>query len=134
MDHRIKIAFVALVLTQIAHSVEEYAFRFYVVFPPARLLNELLPGFTRPGFVIFNILLACFGLWCFFFRVRPVTKSARRWIWLWVVIELFNGFGHPGWAIAARTYIPGLATSVVLLGLAAYLLHLLRGKPKEAPE
>jgi len=40
MDRRIKIAFLALVLTQIAHSVEEYAFRFYTVFPPARLLND----------------------------------------------------------------------------------------------
>jgi hypothetical protein len=134
MDRRIKIAFLALVLTQIAHSVEEYGFRFYAVFPPARLLNELLPGFTRPGFMIFNTLLACFGLWCFFVSVRPGTKSARKWIWLWVVIELFNGFGHPAWAIAARAYVPGLATSVLLLVLAAYLLHLLRAKPKESHE
>ena len=132
MERRIKTAFLALVLTQIAHSIEEYAFQFYAAFPPARFLNKLLPGFSRPGFVVFNLLLDSFGLWCFFFRVRSGSGSARKWVWLWVGIEFFNGFGHPIWSILAHAYVPGLATSVLLLGFAAYLLLILRPKHKGA--
>ena len=54
MDSRIRVAFLALVVTQIAHSVEEYVFHFYEVFPAARFLNDLVPGFANPGFIIFN--------------------------------------------------------------------------------
>jgi hypothetical protein len=126
MDSRIRVTFLALVLTQIAHSVEEYVFRFYEIFRPARFLNELVPGFAHPGFIILNTLLALFGLWCFLANVRPGTKSARDWVWIWVVIGLFNGLGHPVWAIATGGYVPGLASSPVLLGLAAYLFHRLR--------
>ena len=130
MDPRIRVTFLALVITQIAHSVEEYVFRFYEVFPPARLLNEFVPGFTRPGFIIFNTLLALFGLWCFLSNVRLGTKSARDWVWIWVVIELFNGLAHPAWAITSRGYVPGLVTSPILLVLAAYLFHRLRASPE----
>ena len=130
MDPRIKFSFLALVITQVAHSVEEYVFRFYEVFPPARLLNELVPGLTRPGFIIFSALLALFGLWCFLSSVHPGTKSARDWVWIWVVIELFNGLAHPVWAIATRGYVPGLATSPILFVLAAYLFHRLRATPE----
>jgi hypothetical protein len=89
-----------------------------------------VPGFTHPGFIIFNTLLGLFGLWCFLSNVRPGTKSARDWIWIWVVIELFNGLAHPVWAIATRGYVPGLATSPILLGFAAYLFHRLRATPE----
>ena len=77
MDPRIRSTFLALVLTQIAHSVEEYIFRFYEVSPPARLLDELVPGLTRPGFIIFNALLALFGLCCFFFNVFGLFRLLR---------------------------------------------------------
>ena len=133
MDFRIRVAFLALVVTQIAHSAEEYVFHFYEVFPPARFLDDLVPGFTHPGFMIFNTLLALFGLWCFFANVRPGTRSARDWVWVWVVIELFNGLAHPVWAVATRGYVPGLATSPLLFGLAAYLFHRLRATPEPPP-
>jgi len=130
MDRRIRLTFLGLVLTQIAHSVEEYVFRFYEVFPPARFLNELAPGITRPGFVVFNTLLALLGLWCFFSAVRPGTRSSRDWAWVWAVIEIFNGFAHSVWAISSRGYVPGLATAAVLFGLAALLYHDLRATPE----
>jgi len=130
MDSRTRLVFLVLVVTQIAHSVEEYVFDFYEVFPPARLLNDLLPGFTRPGFIVVNTLLACFGLWCFLANVRPGTGSARDWVWVWVVIELFNGLAHPAWAVATRGYVPGLATAPALFCLAAYLFHRLRATPE----
>jgi len=132
MEPRIRAVFLALVLAQVAHSLEEYAFRFYEVFPPARFLNDLVPGLTQPVFIIVNALLASFGLWCFLANVRLGSKSARDWVWIWVVIELFNGLAHPVWAIATRGYVPGLATAPLLLGLAGYLFHRLRATA-EAP-
>ncbi len=122
---RIRVTFLALMLMQALHSVEEYLFRFYAVFPPARLLNALLPGFARPGFIAFNVFLVLLGFWCFSYRIRPRHKHARRWMWLWVAIELFNGVGHPVWAIICRAYVPGLVTAIPMLCLAAYLAHLL---------
>jgi len=130
MDSRIQVTFLALVLVQIAHSVEEYVFRFYAVFPPARLLERLSPGLARPGFVVLNTLVAVFGLWCFFSSVRPGTRSARDWIWIWVAVELFNGVAHPVWAVAARGYVPGLVTSTLLLTLATHLFWRLRTTPE----
>lgn len=130
MDARIRVTFFVLVLTQAAHSVEEYAFRFYDVFPPARFIDGIVPGLPHAGFITVNTLLVLFGLWCFFSSVRPGTRSARDWVWVWVVIELFNGFAHPVWAIATGGYVPGLATSPLLLLLAAYLFYRLRAEPE----
>jgi hypothetical protein len=130
MDSGMQVTFLALVLVQIAHSAEEYVFRFYAVFPPARLLEELSPGLARPGFVVLNTLLAVFGLWCFFSSVRPGTRSARDWMWIWVAVELFNGVAHPVWAVAARGYVPGLVTSTLLLALATHLFWRLRTTPE----
>ncbi len=130
MDPRIRAAFLALVLAQISHSTEEYYSQFYELFPPAQLLNQLAPGFALPAFIVINTGFVLFGLWCFFFNVLPGTRSARDWMWLWVVVELFNGFGHCAWAIATRGYVPGFATSPILLVLAAYLFHRLRTTPE----
>jgi hypothetical protein len=126
MDRSTKITFFALLLVQGAHSVEEYVFRFYEVFPPARLLGQLFPGFTQPGFVMLNSTLLLWGLWCFFARILQDRSTARSWAWAWVAIELFNGLAHPIWSLSADAYRPGLATSPLLLGLALYLAVRLR--------
>jgi hypothetical protein len=130
VDRRISAAFLALVAVQALHSIEEYSFGFYEVFPPARLIHALVPGLPRPGFIVFNTLLVLFGLWCAFSNVIPATGSARDWVWIWVAIELFNGLAHPIWAVAIGGYNPGLATSPALLGLAIYLFHRLRTTPE----
>jgi len=127
MDQKSKVAFLVLVLLQAVHSVEEYAFKFYEIFPPARWLNEAFPGIAQPGFVAFNTSLVLFGLWCFFRRVAPSHLTARLWVWVWVAIELYNGIGHPAWALAIRGYNPGLATSPLLFAVALYLALRLRG-------
>ncbi len=135
MNQKCRSAFLGLVLVQALHSVEEYAFRFYEVFPPARFLNDTWPGVTQPGFIIFNAALVSFGLWCFFARVGPGAATARAWAWVWVVIELYNGVGHPIWALLAGAYNPGLASSPLLLVIAAYLAICLRasGRPQMHP-
>ncbi len=133
MDQKSKAAFLVLVLLQAVHSVEEYAFKFYEVFPPAQWLNQAFPGIARPGFVAFNIFLMLFGLWCFFRRVVPSSLTARLWAWVWVTIELYNGIAHPAWAVAIRGYNPGLATSPLLFAVALYLALRLRGSGRRAP-
>ncbi len=132
MNQKCKSAFLGLVLLQALHSVEEYAFKFYEVFPPAQLLDDIFPGIARPGFILFNAALVLFGLWCFFRRVAPGAATARRWAWVWVAIELYNGIAHPVWAGLVQGYNPGLATAPPLFVVAAYLAVGLRDDRKSA--
>ena len=121
MHARTRFAFLALILTQAAHSVEEYVFRLYDVFAPARFISGLVSDNLAVGFVVFNAALVLFGLWCYAARVRTSHRSARGWIWLWVVIEFGNGVGHTALAVARGAYFPGAATAPVLLALSTFL-------------
>jgi Protein of unknown function with HXXEE motif len=118
---RFHLTFLALVATQAAHSVEEYVGRLYEVFPPARVVSGLVSSDLERGFVIFNVALVTFGLWCFAGPVRGQWPSAIPLVWFWVVIELINGIGHPIWTVAESRYTPGVATAPFLLVLALYL-------------
>ncbi|MCP5056191.1 MAG: HXXEE domain-containing protein [bacterium] len=132
MTQKYRTAFLVLVLLQALHSVEEYAFEFYEVFPPARILDGMWPGIAHPGFIVFNTMLVLFGLWCFFCRVAPGEATARRWAWIWVAIELYNGVAHPVWAVVARDYNPGLATAPLLFVVAALFARGLRADGRGA--
>ena len=123
---RFQLTFLALVATQAAHSVEEYVGRLYEVFPPARVVSGLVSSDLERGFVIFNVALVAFGLWCFVGPVRGQWPSAIPLVWFWVVIELINGIGHPIWTVAESRYTPGVATAPFLLVLALYLARQLR--------
>jgi hypothetical protein len=118
---RFQLSFLALVVTQVAHSGEEYVGRLYDVFPPARAVSGLISQDRERGFIIFNVALVTFGLWCFIGPVRGRWPLAIPLVWLWVVIELINGIGHPIWTLAQRSYTPGVATAPFLLVLALYL-------------
>lgn len=121
-DSATRVAFLLLVLTQAAHSIEEYSFKLYEVFGPARFVSGLLSEDLRRGFIVFNVALVAFGLWCYVARVKPARASADRWIWLWALLELGNAIGHPVIALARRGYFPGLMTAPALLLLSAYLI------------
>src|SRR5215471_415919 len=95
MNARSQFAFLALILAQAAHSVEEYIARLYEVFAPARFLSGLVSDDRATGFAIFNAALVLCGLWCYVARVRAGCRSAARWVGLWIVIEFGNGLGHP---------------------------------------
>jgi hypothetical protein len=113
--------FLALIVAQGLHSVEEYAYRLYDVLPPARYVSELL-GFERSaGFVIVNSALFLFGLWCWQARVRPGKPSGRAYAWLWSVVEIANGLAHLLLAFLAAGYFPGLATAPLLLVIGGWL-------------
>jgi hypothetical protein len=123
---RFQLTFLCLVATQAAHSLEEYEGRLYDVFPPARFMSGLLSTDLQRGFVIFNVLLVAFGVWCLAWPVRRGWSVAPPLAWGWVAIELLNGIGHPLWSLRAHAYTPGVATAPLLLLLALYLAAQLR--------
>jgi len=121
LDRRVQTAFLALVLAQAAHSVEEYVFRLYEVFQPARLVSGLVSADVRVGFAILNVSIVSIGLLCYFYRVRPGHPSARGWVWFWIIFELVNGIGHSFLALVRRAYFPGVVTAPILFAVALYL-------------
>ncbi len=115
------LAFLFLVLAQVAHSVEEYLFRLYAVFLPARLVSRIFSSDLRTGFLIVNAGVCVFGFWCYFLRVRPGHRSARNWIWPWAIVEFGNGVGHVVFATMRGSYFPGLLTAPILIATSIYL-------------
>ena len=118
---RFQAAFGALVMTQAAHSMEEYIGRLWESFPPARFVTGLISQDLERGFVAINVSLVAFGAWCFFWPVRREWPSAVPLAWLWVAVEVLNGIGHLLWTLRQGGYTPGVATAPVLLAVAAYL-------------
>ncbi len=129
--NRLQLTFLALVTTQAAHSVEEYLGRLWEVFPPAALLTSLISEDRELGFLVINTSLVAFGFWCFLYPVRRQWPAAETLIWVWIVIELINGIGHPIWTWRQRAYTPGMATAPVLLVLALLLVRQLLARGRE---
>jgi hypothetical protein len=118
---RIEPLFAALVATQAAHSLEEWWYRLYDVFPPARLLTSLVSSDRERGFVAINLVLVAFGFWCVAVPVHRRWPSAATFVGFWIAIELVNGVGHPLWSILQGGYTPGVVTAPILLVLALVL-------------
>lgn len=114
-----------MILAQAAHSLEEYVGRLWESFPPARFVSGLVSADLERGFIVINVLVVAFGVWCFAWPVRHAWPSAAAFAWAWVAVELINGIGHPLWSLRVGGYTPGVATAVVLLVLAVYLARLL---------
>jgi hypothetical protein len=125
---RIQLSFLALIAVQAAHSVEEYRGRLYEVFAPARMVSALISDDLDRGFLIGNVALVAFGLWCFFWPIRRGWRAATSLAWLWVGIELINGTVHSLMSLRAGGYFPGVATAPLLFALALYLAIQLRAE------
>jgi hypothetical protein len=119
-------AFGALVLTQAGYSVEEYMGRLWETFPPARFLTQLVSQDQERAFLLLNVALVAFGLWCFVWPIRRDWPTAASITWIWVTIEVINGIGHPLWSLRVGGYTPGVATAPALLVIALYLGQQLR--------
>jgi hypothetical protein len=126
MMSRFQLTFGALILVQAAHSIEEYFGHLWESFPPARFVTGLVSSNPERGFVVLNVSLLAFGVWCFLWPVRRGWPVAVALAWLWAVLEIVNGIGHPLWSLREGGYTPGLATAPVLLVLAVYLAYQLR--------
>jgi hypothetical protein len=129
---RVPAAFGALVLVQAAHSVEEYVGRLWESFPPARWVSGSISQDLERGFLVANVTLVAFGLWCWLWPVRRDWATARLVAWGWVALEAVNGVGHHLWALRQGRYTPGLATAPVLFLVAIHLAIQLRGE-RHAP-
>lgn len=127
MTARDRLAFLALILAQALHSVEEYIFRLYEVFAPARFACSLFNNDPATGFIISNSALVLFGLGCYVFAVRTGHRSTLIWVWIWIIIESINGIAHTVIALAQGAYFPGVATAPLLLVLSTYLLVRISG-------
>lgn len=114
-------AFLALIAAQAAHSIEEYVFRLYDVFPPARFVSRLVSDNLAVGFAVANAAIVLFGIWCYVARVRPNHPSGRGFAWCWAGLELANGVGHCFIALSRGTYFPGVATAPILIAVSIYL-------------
>ena len=126
MINRTTTTFGLLILAQAAHSIEEYAGRLWVSFPPARFVSGLVSDDLRLGFLALNVALVTFGVWCYRWPVSRGWRSARAIALGWALVELINGVGHPLWAVRQGGYAPGVATAPVLLVLSIALLRQIR--------
>ena len=122
MERRTGLVFLFLILTQAAHSTEEYITKLYEVLPPARFVSGLVSSNLGVGFLVVNVALVSFGLWCWAFPVRSAWHSARAFLWFWALLELANGSAHTALAVSRRGYFPGLITAPLLLLFAGWLV------------
>ena len=53
---RLQLTFLAVIVAQAAHSVEEYRGHLYDVFPPARFVSGAVASDRERGFVALNML------------------------------------------------------------------------------
>jgi hypothetical protein len=121
VKHRSHLVFLFLILTQGAHSIEEYVTKLYEVFTPARFVSSLVSNDLALGFLVVNVALVTFGLWCWAVPVRSGWHTARGLVWFWTILELGNGIGHSVLALSRGGYFPGVLTAPLLLLLAAWM-------------
>ena len=127
MEHRTSRVFLFLILAQAAHSIEEYFGKLYEVFAPARMVSSLMSDDLALGFLVGNVALVAFGLWCWAFPVRRGWKAAIALTWFWSLLELANGVGHTGLALARKGYFPGVLTAPLLLLFGGWLVLCVAG-------
>lgn len=121
MKRREQFVFLGLILSQAAHSVEEYVTRLYDVFAPARFVSSLVSGDLGRGFLIANAVLVGLGLLCWAVPVRLRWRGTRGLIWFWTILELGNGMSHSALASWNHGYFPGLLSAPLLLFFAGWL-------------
>ena len=59
-----RVAFLVLIGLQALHSIEEFIFKFYEVFPPMVSMYRNAPAMAQPAFVLANSLLILVGFVC----------------------------------------------------------------------
>ncbi|HUS02832.1 MAG TPA: HXXEE domain-containing protein [Chitinophagaceae bacterium] len=122
MSNKIKIAFLLLVLTQAAHSIEEYYGKLWEVYAPAKFITSLVSNDHEKGFVIINIALFIAGILIWLAAIRNFPPAIVP-VWVLTILEIINSVGHSVWAVMERDYVPGVATAPVLFILAIYLIR-----------
>lgn len=130
---KIPYLFLALSITQAAHSTEEYFTRFYEYISNSTLYIHELTGFTTavnmsgPLFILLNIGLAVilFSISFFIFKEKI---WAIKLIKIIAVIEIINGFVHIIPAIYKMNYHTGCVSAVFLLIIGIMILIKMKRK------
>jgi hypothetical protein len=123
---RVRGTFALLVLAQAAHSVEEYLGRLWEALLPPRVVSLVFSSDPERGFLVANVVIVVFGLWCCAWPVRRNWRIAPTLVWGWVMVEIANGILHPLAALVFWRYIAGVVTAPLLLVVAVRLAVLLR--------
>ena len=129
MDATAKRIFLLLICAQALHSIEEYYFSLWEVLAPARYLAGLISADLSVGFAVGNAAIVAFGAWTYAWPVRRNRSYAIPLAWFWTILEAANGIGHMMFALASRSYFPGVYTAPLLLVFSGLLaMHLTRGR------
>ena len=123
MDNKTKITFLILVLFQGLHSIEEYMGKLWEVFAPAKYLTGLFSEDHRTGFLIANIGIFVIGVSCWLLLYSKFESVARKVVWIFILIEIINGIGHPAWSMYQKNYTPGALTAPLLLITTLFLAY-----------
>lgn len=119
--------FLLLICSQALHSIEEYYFSLWEVLAPARYVSGLVSPDLSVGFAVVNAVIVAFGVWTYAWPVRRNRSYALPLVWFWTLLEAANGVGHMMFALASRSYFPGVYTAPLLLVFSGLLaMHLLR--------
>jgi hypothetical protein len=113
--------FLLLICAQALHSLEEYYFSLWEVLAPARFLSGLVSTDLSFGFAVVNVTIVAFGLWTYVWPVRRNLSYAVPLAWFWTILEAANGIGHIMFALASRSYFPGVYTAPLLLVFSGFL-------------
>ena len=128
-----KSLFLLLIISQAFHSLEEYLFKLWQVFLPARYVSGLISDNLTLGFVVINSTVVLLGFWCYLFPVRNSWQSAVTVIWAWSILEFANSTGHFIFALQQGGYFPGLLTAFPLMLFSCLLFKelILNNKEKD---
>jgi len=118
--------FALLVLVQAAHSTEEYLGRLWEALLPPQIVAMVFSTDPARGFLIANLVIVTFGVWCLVWPVRRSWRVAPVLLWGWTVVEIANGTLHLLVAVGFQRYIAGAGTAPLLLALALRLAYVLR--------
>ena len=90
----------------------------------ARFVSSLFSSNLSIGFLVANVVLVGFGLWCWAVPVRLDRAAASGLMWFWALLEAGNGISHLTLAATRGGYFPGTATAPLLLLFSGWLLTL----------
>jgi hypothetical protein len=127
-DSRAAIALAIAVCIQATHFTEEALTDF-----PGRLGGLLgIPAMPMSFFVTFN--LCWLGIWAAsIYGLRSGKPWAFFGAWFLSIAGIINGLAHPGLAIAADAYFPGLATSPFIGAAGIWLARRLKHATSPRP-
>ena len=126
-------AFLLLMCSQAAHSLEEYLGALWEVLAPARAISGLFSDDLAVGFAVANTLIVVLGFACYLGPIRLGWRSAEIVAWSWVLLEVGNSIGHTLFAVGAGGYFPGTYTTPLLFVFACLVgYQLLNSKHEKA--